>query len=243
MNLWVVAVALPLVGLRGAAVPRFGLGLLAILATLGPITLGIGVLRRSAGMMVGLYPLFVALPLVLVTTGPSPLVSAPPLFALAASLVAFVIAALRALDAPTEAPARLQRLTDGTMPPRWRRRARIYRALEGAAVLFPLALVVAVDVAPGFRRALEAQFGAEAQAVQAAFTVVAGLLAVAAFRLGLAAPLVAHLSAERALHRQIEADKRAARRGRPRALFFVWVAAALVAMATMMLLRTGGGRR
>jgi len=242
MNVWVVAVALPLLGVQGATIPRFGIGLLAILALLGPAALAVGVVRRSAGLLVGLYPVLVALPLVLVTTGPSPLVSPPPLVALAASLVAYVVVALRALDDAPPPPSREQQLTRVPVPLRWRRRARVYRALEVAAGLFPLALVIGVDGAPGMRRALEARFGAEARPVQAAITVVAGLLAVAAFRVGLLAPLVAHLSAERALQRQVDADRRAARRGRPRALFFVWVAAALVAMAVMIVLRAGGRR-
>jgi hypothetical protein len=246
MNLWMVAVALPLVGLfgggQGAAIPPGGIALLAVLALLGPVALAVGVVRRSAGLLVGLYPLLVALPLVLVTAGASPLVSPPPLLALGASLVGFVVVALRALDDAAPAPARTQRLAEMVSPPRWRRRARVYRALEVAAGLFPLVLIVAVDLAPGVRRGLEARFGGEARAVQAALTVVAALLSVAAFRVGLTAPLVAHLSAERALQRQVDADRRAARRGRPRALFFVWVAAALVAMAVMIALRAGGRR-
>ncbi|HEX9103036.1 MAG TPA: hypothetical protein VF997_12575, partial [Polyangia bacterium] len=120
------------------------------------------------------------------------------------------------------------------VPSRWRRRLRVYRGLTAVALVFPLVLVGAVGLSPSFAASLDAAFGANAARAQALATVGVGLLWIVLLRVHVLLPLHGHLQHDRDLLRTMERDRRHARRGRPRAGFYVAVTVALVAMAAVV---------
>jgi hypothetical protein len=239
LNLWVVADALPLAlamsgdGGEGPA--------LLLLSLLVPAALAIGVWQRGAIALFVAVPLFVALPLCL--TGAEASARVLPALAFvpqALSLVAYLLAVAHALvrgeqgQAAATPVTTMRSLRQDLLPARWLRRLRVYRGLVATAVIFPAVLLAAVDLSPSFARALGASFGPRAARVQALVTVGVGALWVGILRAYLLAPLHAHLQHDRDLLAAIEADRRHARRGRPRAAFYVAVIVALVAMAAVV---------
>lgn len=244
INLWIVAVALPL-GLAAHARALGGSGAFAVaalaLAPLGALLLGVGERRALAQTLALLvaFPLLVALPQALATTELSARVlPAAAAVLAAASLVAYLVAvaqaqarAERRADGVT---ASLRRLHQDPVPSRWRRRNRVYRGLAATTVLIPAVLLAAVDLSPSFTATLESSFGAAAARAQALVTVGVALLWIVLLRAYVLQPLHAHLQHDRDLLVAIEADRRHARRGRPRPAFYVAVAVALVAMAAVV---------
>ena len=243
LNLWVVAVAVPLL-LGAAAVGREGAGGLPLvigLAILGPALLGLGTLRRSAALLLAGVPLGMALPQAFLVGGAA--TPRAPLPAAALSLLAYLLAAARALHrlelggAPTKAGGAHtvgKPLAAEATPVRWRRRARVYGWLTAIAALMPLVLVWDVDVRRVSVEEFALGFGARADEVRALVTAAVGLAMVAVFRAHLLAPLESHLSNDRDLLQKMEIDRKRARRGRPRALFYLYVAAALAAMLAVV---------
>ena len=244
LNLWVIAVALPLgLGLRAHALGGTS-ALWLLLALFLPLgVLGGGRRARRPGVQAGLllvgFPLAVALPQAL---APAELVTrfAPrAAFAVTAlSLVGYLGAVAWALaDVERRAaatPSTTRRLAQDPVPSRWRRRLRIYRGLVAVTVVFPVVLLARVDLSPGFAASLEASFGAQAARAQAAVTVGVALLWIVVLRAYVLAPLHGHLQHDRALLATMEADRRHARRGRPRPGFYFAVAVALGAMAAVV---------
>lgn len=242
-NLWIVAVALPL-GLAAHARALGGAGAVVALLALAPLgALAAGArLRGAFGQALALlvlFPLLVALPQALATTELSARVlpAAASLLA-AASLVAYLVAV-------AQAQARAERRAEGVsvslrplhqdpVPSRWRRRIRVYRGLLATALLFPAVLLGVVDLSPSFRAAIEASFGEQAARAQALATVAVGLLWIILLRAYVLQPLHGHLQHDRDLLGALEADRRHARRGRPRAGFYVAVGVALAAMIAVV---------
>jgi hypothetical protein len=246
VNLWVVAVALPL-GLGVAAAESGRLGglspLAVVLAALAPLgVLGAGVrLRSTSALLIG-FPLLAVLPEALASAELSARVLPASATVLAAlSLVGYLVAVAHGLArneradataAPTTATTR--RLSQDPTPSRWRRRLRVYRGLVALSVVMPAALLAMVDLWPDFTSSLAASFGAHAARAQALCTVAVGLLSIGLLRAYLLGPLQLHLQHDRDLLATIESDRRHARKGRPRASFYFSVAVALAAMTAVV---------
>lgn len=239
LNLWIVADALPLaLAMRGDGGQGPGLLLLSLLA---PAALIVGVWQRAASALFVAVPLLIAVPLCL--TGAEASARVLPSLAFvpqALSLAAYLVAVAQALarldreDAEAPPPTLMRSLRQDLLPPRWRRRLRVYRGLVVTAVVFPSVLLAAVDLSPSFARALGASFGPHAPRMQALVTVGVGLLWIGLLRAYILAPLHAHLQHDRDLLGVIESDRRHARGGRPRAAFYVAVVVALVAMGAVV---------
>jgi hypothetical protein len=236
LNLWIVAAALPLMlALHQDALNGVGLVVLTLLA---PIALGVGVWQRSTVALLLAVPVLLVLPLALAGADTSARVLPAAAFVpQAASLAAYLIAVARALsrdDRSAAAAPAGRALRQDALPPRWRRRLRVYRGLTVTAVAFPSLLLCAVDLSPGFAATLGASFGARAPRVQALLTVAVGLLWMGLWRAYLLGPLHAHLQHDRDLLAAIERDRRHARRGQPSAGFYFAVAVALAAMSAVI---------
>ena len=89
-------------------------------------------------------------------------------------------------------------------------------------------------LSPSFAASLDAAFGANAARAQALAVVGVGLLWTVLLRAYVLAPLTGHLQHDRDLLRAMERDRRHARRGRPRAGFYVAVGVALAAMVAVV---------
>lgn len=243
LNLWVVAVALPLaLALHARAVAHGAAALVLVsLAPLGALALGLKQ-RPGAGQAATLLvavPALMALPEALAPADVAAHVLPAAAFVLAAlSLVAYlgaVAAGQARAERQAEAtPSTARRLVQDPIPSRWRRRIRVYRGLTAASVAIPVVLLVSIDLSSGFAATLEASFGAQAARAQALFTVGVALLWVVILRAYVLAPLHGHLQHDRDLLGAMEADRRHARRGRPRAAFYVAVVVALAAMAAVV---------
>jgi hypothetical protein len=239
LNLWIVADALPLaLAMRGD--DGDGPGLLILSLTV-PAALVIGVSQRATIALFVAVPLLVALPLCL--TGSEASARVLPSLAFvpqALSLMAYLLAVAHSLgrtereDEGDVPEVTLRSLRQDLLPARWRRRLRVYRGLTVVAVVFPTVLLAAVDLSPAFARALGAAFGPRAPRMQALVTVAAGVLWIGILRAYLLGPLHAHLQHDRDLLAVIEADRRHARRGRPRTAFYFAVVVALVAMGAVV---------
>lgn len=244
VNLWVVAVALPLaLGMGGAEADRWGglAPLAAAIAALAPLgVLGAGVrLRSTSALLVG-FPLLAVLPEALAPAELSARVLPAAATVLAAlSLVGYLVAVAHALAADERAAATIstattRRLSQDPTPSRWRRRLRVYRGLVALSVVMPAALLAMVDLWPDFTASLAASFGVHAARAQALCTVAVGLLWIGLLRAYVLGPLQLHLQHDRDLLATIESDRRHARKGRPRASFYFSVAVALAAMTAVV---------
>ncbi|HEX4458023.1 MAG TPA: hypothetical protein VIA18_08635 [Polyangia bacterium] len=244
VNLWVVAVALPL----GLALAGEGItGVSPLAAVLGaPLPLALlwlGVRRRSTTALLIAFPVLVALPEALASAELSARVlPAAAMFLTALSLVGYLVAVAQGLDrgertdepAPTTANATTRRLSQDPTPSRWRRRLRVYRGFVAVSIILPTALLAMVDLWPDFTSSLTASFGSHAARAQALCTVAVGLLWIGLLRAYVLGPLQLHLQHDRDLLATVEADRRHARRGRPRAGFYFSVALALAAMTAVV---------
>jgi hypothetical protein len=244
VNLWVVAVALPLLLAAHAralgGVSTAGIVVVAV-APLGALALGAWRARAGspAGALLVAFPVLVVAPQALAAAEVTARVIPAAAWLLSAvSLVAYLGSVARA-QAQAErvgdgAVAATRRLHQDPLPSRWRRRLRVYRGLTVMAVVFPLVLVGAVDLSPSFSRALTGSFGADAARAQALGTVAVGLLWIVLLRAYVLAPLHGHLQHDRDLLRTMEHDRRHARHGRPRVGFYVAVAVALGGMVAVV---------
>lgn len=245
INLWIVAVALPLGlaaharalgGANGAAVAALSLLPLVALAAGAWLQRG----TAQAWALLVAFPVLVAVPQALAAAEVTTRVVPGAAWVLAAaSLLAFLGSVARAQvreeQAGSSAPtATTRRLHQDPVPSRWRRRLRVYRGLAVLALAFPLVLVGGVGLSPSFASSLEASFGGNAARAQALVTVGVGLLWIVLLRAYFLAPLHGHLQHDRDLLRAMERDRRHARRGRPRPAFYFAVAVALVTMVAVV---------
>jgi len=244
VNLWVVAVALPMLlaahahALGGASTAGL---VVTCLAPLGALGAGAWLDRAQsqAWALLVAFPVLVAAPQALAAADVTArVVPAAAVVLAAASLVAYLAAVVRAQaraeDAGDGSAPVTRRLHQDPVPSRWRRRLRVYRGFAAVALAFPLVLVGSVCLSPSFTASLEASFGANAARAQALATVAVGLLWIVLLRAYVLAPLHGHLQHDRDLLRTMELDRRHARRGRPRAGFYFAVAVALVAMVAVV---------
>lgn len=231
VNLWVVAVGVPLLLGRGPA-PGGRAFAAALCALLAPGALVLGAVWRSQALLLVGYPLLVLAPRGLLGAA----LERPPWLVELASLIGYVLAATWALRPPLPR-AEVRALPAEATPERWRRRLRIYHGLAAVAAAFPLTLILWINT--GERaEAIARNFGARAQAAQALLTVLAGLLSLGIYRVHLLEPLRGHLQQDRAVWRMVEDARAQARKGRPRPRFYFFVAGALAAMAAVVWLKT-----
>jgi hypothetical protein len=242
-NLWMVAVIAPLfVGGTLATVPAGGVVSLLLLVIACPTALAWGAYRRAPAILLVGFPFLVALPLLLREATELSL-PAPPFFLLGASLAAYLLATARGLERAVAGEGdwpevKTSALAPERVPPRWRRRSRIYRAISLASLLLPLALLWAVDLRHDAVDAIDRAFGPRADAVRALYTAGAAFLALLVFRYRLVPPLESHLQRDREVVRKLDALRAHARAGRPSLSFYLLVVVALATMAAVVWERT-----
>jgi hypothetical protein len=144
LNVWLSWLVLP--GLYLGELTRLSVLLLALAP---PILLGVGILRRSAFLLLLCFPatclLGAAVAPRLVSSAAH---STARLSLLALGLCAFLLGVSLLLSPTPGQPLRTRPLATGPTPPRWRRRVRVYRGLTLLSAVFPLVLVTAVNLSP-----------------------------------------------------------------------------------------------
>ena len=246
-NLWIVAVLVPLAidPAWTSMMPLRGVLSVLLLAFSAPALLAWGINRRSDGILLVAFPSVALLPQALLSTGEigSRLMPAPPIILSAVSLVAYLVAVahrLRTVEVAGEPlPVTERSLQREKTPSRWLRRGRVYRGLAIVAAVHPLALVAFVNLRPSTVAQLQTSFGARAESAQALLTVGVGLLWMVLFRGYLLAPLHGHLQQDAEIRAFAQAARKQARRGRPRAAFYLAVVVALGAMMAVIWQRSG----
>lgn len=145
LNLWVTWLCVPGLYLHELQRPH-----VLFLVAVPLLLLGWGVLRHSAFLLLLGFPAACLLP---ISAAPRLLTgathSATRLLLLALGLVAFLFGVSFLLGgAARPPPERSRALASGPPPQRWRRRFRVYRELMILSAVFPLVLLVAVNLAP-----------------------------------------------------------------------------------------------
>jgi hypothetical protein len=251
VNLWVVAVALPLaLAAHARALGDVSMPTVAVVSLAPLVALAAGVLSRSLSgrtlaLLVG-FPVLVVVPQALATAElTTRVVPAAAWLLAAASLVGYLVVVVqsevraeRGTAGAVAAATTTRSLPREEVPSRWRRRLRVYRGMVAVAIGFPAALLFAVDLWPSFTASLAASLGTQAPRAQAFATVGVALLWVGILRAYLLHPLNAHLQHDRDLLATMEQDRRHARGGRPRTSFYVAVAVALAAMVAVVIQRS-----
>jgi hypothetical protein len=122
-------------------------------------------------------------------------------------------------------------------PAAWRSRRRFYRLW--LAVLVPVlpVLVHAVNLSPSHLDALRGRFGGRTAQVTLVMNVLSLALFVVLFALYFVPPLVADYRGDPATRAELTRLRGDVSRGRPRAIFFLGVLAALALMALLLWLR------
>jgi hypothetical protein len=243
LNLWILAVAVPLAVGGAAGSARSELVALALFAA-APALLAWGVWRKSEPALLVAFPVAALLPQALWAWGERATLAAAPWPLMVISLGAYLLAATWTLaerersDGPREGAAR--KLPHDPIPPRWKRRLRVYRALAGVTALFPLALT-AFALSPQVRGSFAAGLGAGSARAHALLVALVGVGTLVLVRAYVLAPLTAHLHHDRDMAIYSEVARKRARRGRPRPVFYLFVLLALVAMALTVWLRSQPG--
>jgi len=236
LNVWISLVFVP-----GLFVGAFRQNALTVLlATLPPVVLGVAVALRSQTGLLFAFPVSMLFPLAadprLLTSN----VHGPVTFTLVSiGMVAYLfgVCFLSAFR-ETPIPERQKRLGPAGPPvPRWRRRFRLYLTLGILSVVFPAALLYAVNFSSTNVAYLRELFPGRVGAMQMLLN-----LGVMALWLGIWAStflgvLKLHRTGDRPLLHELERLRLESRRATPRPVFYAAVVCALGFMLLLVLLR------
>ena len=231
LNLWVCFLLLPVTHLD-----RSPSRTVLLLVGAAPLSLLAGVALRHRVLLLAAFPLLLLLPAALGRALVS--VYTPWTFALvAASFLAYLLGGLRglhSLQVPAE-PSETRDLAEAALPDHWRRRLRMYRWLAALCGVFPAVLLYTLFLHPGVQADLQRHFPARTAEAQTFFGVLAVALWLGLFWAEFWIPLRAHVRGDSRVRAELEHTRREARRARPRARFYLFVALALGLMAALLL--------
>jgi hypothetical protein len=236
VNVWVSIVILP-AAFVGAL--HGGLRLAALALPLGVLALGL--VRRSEGVLLGLFPAAVLVPVGLTPALASSHVYGPVRFALVAvGVVAYLfgVSFFTTFHEPP-APRSVRPLSSAAAgpPTRWQRRERVYWLLTALAVVMPMVLIGWVNFAPKVQDYLAALFPGRVALMTTALSAGAILLWVGIYHYALLGVLRPHRTGDRDLVVALAQAQADAKTGRPRGRFYLGVALALAAMVVLIVVR------
>lgn len=236
LNVWITLVFVP-----GLFVGAFRSPAAGLLAALPLVPLGVGLVKRSPVWQLLAFPAALLVPIAWAPRVVAGNVHGKWSFLLvAASLVGYLFSVtfFASFHEPP-APARTRSLKGaaGPVPPRWRRRFRIYWVLTTLSVAIPAALIYAVNFAPANQAGLRERYPGRAGAVSALLNLGVLALWLGLFSWAFVGVLKRHRTGDPELGASLEALRRAARRGAPRPMFYLWVLLALASMGVLVYLR------
>jgi hypothetical protein len=237
LNVWVSLVIVP--GLFVGAFARSQW--MPALAAVPLVPLAIGVLSRSPFWLLLGFPLGLLVPVAADVQIVGAHVHGPLTFTLVAvGMCAYLFGASHlASFRETPPPDRMRLLASAAqpVPARWRRRTRLYVALATLSVIFPVALLYAVNFSPANRAALKDSYPERAGGMATLMNLGVLALWLAVFGLHFVGTLKRHRTGDKDLQRDLERIRQRAKRGTPRPLFYVSVVLALGFMALLVSLR------
>lgn len=235
-NVWISIVILPAIFV-GAL--RAGSHIAA--AALPFLVLLLGLVRRSEAVLLGLFPAAILVPVALQPQMASSYVYGPIRF----TLVAFgVVAYLFGVSFFTTwheppAPRSIRGLSSAQLgpPERWQRRERVYWMLTGMSVIIPTVLIAWVNFDSAIADYLGEMYPGRVALMTTALTAGAIVLWLGIYHYAFLGVLRPHRTGDRDLVDSLSRARSGAKIGKPRPRFYLSVALALAAMATLILLR------
>jgi hypothetical protein len=235
-NVWISIVILPAVfvgALHGAG---------RIVAAALPFAVLIaGLARRSEAVLLGLFPAAILVPVALQPQMASSYVYGPIRFTLVAiGVVAYLfgVSFFTTWHEPP-APRSIRGLTSAQTGPaeRWQRRERVYWGLAGMSLVFPTMLIAWVNFDSTIQDYIGEMYPGRVALMTTALTAGAIVLWLAIYHYAFLGVLRPHRTGDRDLVAALAQARADAKSGKPRRRFYVSVALALAAMATLILLR------
>jgi hypothetical protein len=238
MNVWATVLFVPVTAARSAEIIHRALPLWLLGVPL--VLLALGMLRGSRVVLLGLFPISLAV-LSAGFRGPGGQdVYSVWSFGIAAlSLVAFLVGMAAAIevqsrqdDALARSPLKLPPLSE-----KWKRRRRVYWLLTLASAALPLTLIYAMDFDARTAASLRQEYGPAAEDAQVLLTVGALTLWVWIFSIFFMDPLERHRRGDADLYLALREEASLARVGRVRRGFYLVGLIALLLMGLLVWLR------
>jgi hypothetical protein len=235
-NVWVSIVILPAIfvgALHGG--PRIAAAVLPF------AVLMLGLARRSETILLGLFPAAILVPVGLQPQMASSHVYGPIRFMLVAlGVIAYLfgVSFFTTFHEPP-APRSVRGLSSAQAGPatRWQRRERVYWILTAMAVVIPTMLIAWVNFDSSIEDFLGEMYPGRVALMTTALTVGAIALWLAIYHYALLGVLRPHRTGDRDLVTTLAQARADAKTGKPRPRFYLAVAVALGAMATLILFR------
>ena len=235
-NVWVSIVILPAAFVGALASPA------KIAAAFLPFAvLLLGLVRRSEGILLGLFPAALLVPVGLEPAMAGTPVYGPVRFTLCAlGLVAylFCVAFFATFHEPP-APRSVRGLSSAQAGPaaRWQRRERVYRMLVAMSLVTPIVLLGWVMFDGAIADYLGEMYPGRVALMTTALAAGAVVLYLGIFHLVFLGVLRPHRTGDRDLVTRLAMMRADAKSGRPRARFYLAVAIALGAMISLVMFR------
>jgi hypothetical protein len=234
LNVWLALIVFP-----GIFVGAWKGALAALVGMVPVAVLGTGIWRRSEAMLLFGYPTALLLPVALAPDMVAVHVYGPVHFVIVAlGLVAYLFGAsffTSFYEPPPPVSVRPLSSSLQPTPPRWRRRARIYRYLLILSVAFPALLLYTINFDPSTRVFIRKMYPGRA----ASYTAVVNLgflafwfLIYSRYLLGI---LTLHRTGDRPILSLLALTRARLKRRKPRPVFYIAAAAALALMAALIL--------
>ncbi|MGN6104113.1 MAG: hypothetical protein ACTHU0_03345 [Kofleriaceae bacterium] len=235
-NVWISIVILPAI-----FVSALGTTSQIAAAALPLAVLMLGLARRSEGILLGLFPGAVLVPVALHPAMASSHVYGPVRFSLVAlGVVAYLfgVAFFTTFHEPP-APRSVRGLSSAQAgaPERWQRRERVYWMLTGLSLVIPAVLIAWVNFDTAIEEFLGEMYPGRVALMTTALTVGAIVLWLGIYHYAFLGVLRPHRTGDRDLVGALGQARADAKAGRPRSRFYLAVALALGAMFTLIVLR------
>jgi hypothetical protein len=235
-NVWISIVILPAIFVN----TLHGAGQVTA-AALPFAVLMLGLARRSEGILLGLFPAAILVPVALQPQMASSYVYGPIRFTLcAAGVVAYLfgVSFFTTWHEPP-APRSIRGLTSAQTGPaeRWQRRERVYWMLTTMSLIIPTVLIAWINFDTGVADYLGEMYPGRVALMTTALTAGAIVLWLAIYHYAFLGVLRPHRTGDRDVVGALAQARTDAKLGKPRSRFYVAVALALAAMATLILLR------
>ena len=236
LNVWVTLVLVPSLFVGAFRSPSESL-----LAALPLVPLGIGLARRSPIFQLLVYPAALLVPIAWAPRIVTGNVHGKWSFlVVSASLVAYLfsVSFFSSFHDPIE-PARTRSLSSAQKPvaPRWRRRFRLYHLLAALSALLPGAMLYAINFDADNLAALRDRYTGRVGSMAALLNLGVLGLWMLLFSWAFVGVLKKHRTGDPELAAELSGLRKAARRGVPRPLFYLWVTLALGLMGALVFLR------
>ncbi len=235
-NVWISIVILPAIFVGALRTTN---QIAAAILPFGVLLLGLA--RRSEAVLLGLFPAAVLIPVALNSQMASSHVYGPIRFTLVAvGVVAYLfgVAFFTTFHEPP-APRSVRGLSSAQAGPaeRWQRRERVYVMLTVMSVVMPMVLIAWVNFDSSIERYLGEMYPGRVGLMTTALTVGAIVLWLGIYHYAFLGVLRPHRTGDRDRVGMLAQARSDAKTGKPRPRFYLSVALALVAMATLILVR------